>query len=68
MPAPTVLERVARARDARDEAEEEWRSSLAAAHEFHSWAEIATVAGITPSAVRYLVNEHTKPKEEAASG
>jgi hypothetical protein len=63
MAAPSVLERVARARDKRAAAETAFRAALAEAHEFHSWAQIAAVAGVTPSAVRYLVNEHAKKGE-----
>lgn len=64
-----TLEAVARARDARLTSEEAFRAKLAKAHaRGHSWAEIGEVAGLSPSGVRYLVeelNERRKVKRAA---
>lgn len=54
MTAGTLLEAVARARDLRNEAEQAFRDAIATAHRAHTWNEIAKVAGLSYSAVRYL--------------
>lgn len=61
-----ILETVARARDNRRHAETRFRETLAEAHRYHSWREIAEVAGLSPAAVRYLVGrlpENTRSEE-----
>lgn len=57
-----LLEKVARARDARLEAErqhekadERFRTALVQARAQHSWAELAEVAQMSRSGVKYLV-------------
>jgi hypothetical protein len=67
--ASRLLERVAVTRDTRQKIERDFRAALAAAHGAHSWAEIAEVAGLSPTGVRYLVNLHEKGEDsdEAAA-
>lgn len=61
-----LLERVAKARKARQGAELAFRQTLIAAREVHSWAEIASVAGLSKHGVRYLVNEENEKRRDAA--
>lgn len=63
----TLLEAVARARDQRHLAERDFRDALRRAHRSHSWGEIAAVAGLHRSHVRYLaldLNERRRQKRE----
>lgn len=61
-----LLERVAKARKARHEAEQTFRETLRAARARHSWAEIASVAGLSKHGVRYLVTGENEKRRERA--
>jgi hypothetical protein len=54
------LEEVARARDARVAAEEEFRKKLIAAKRSHSWAEVAEAAKMSRTGVKWLVEGGSK--------
>ena len=52
---PSLLEQVARARDNRRDADQTFRAVLVQARNSgHTWAELANIAGLTISGVRYL--------------
>ncbi len=51
-----LLERVARARKAKEKADAAFVAALTEAKAVHSWAELGAVAGLSRAGVRYLVN------------
>lgn len=63
---PTLLEEVARTRDLRDESDRAFRDALTAAKEFHSWGELAKVAGMSRGGVIHLVTSARREEAEAA--
>ena len=56
----TLLETVARTTKARRESEAAFRQALANARPAHTWAELATITGLTKNGVKYLVQQHQK--------
>ena len=62
-----LLEAVAKARDQRAASEEAFRAALRRAKRTHSWAELAGVAHLSLSGVRWLVHEKT-PRERKNDG
>jgi hypothetical protein len=65
-----LLERVRKARRARDKAESSFLEALKAAKPVHSLAEIADAAGMSRQGVRYLTsdeNERRRARKEAGA-
>lgn len=62
MSAGTLLEAVARARDAKHHADQAFRAALRQARRSHSWAEIAAVARMSRGGIQWLVNHDRKEK------
>ncbi len=58
---PSLLEQVARARDKRRTADIEFRAAIIAAHARHSWPQIAQVAGLTLSGLKWHTNDKRNP-------
>ncbi len=58
---PSLLEQVARARDKRRTADTEFRQAIIAAHQKHSWPQIASVAGLTLSGLKWHTNDKRNP-------
>jgi hypothetical protein len=55
-----LLERIRKARRAKDKADETFVSTLRAAKPVHSWTELAEAAGMSKHGVRYIVNDEGK--------
>ena len=60
----TLLEKVAKTRDELARAQAAFRAALVAAKEVHSWPEIAAVAGLKRSGVRWHVKQARKEKKD----
>lgn len=64
---PTIEEKISLARERRDAAEEEFRESLRVGRSVGgmSWSQLATVAGMTLTGVRYLVLDLNEQRKAA---
>lgn len=63
-----LLERVRKARRARDKAEQSFLEALKAARPVHSLAEIADAAGLSRQGVRYFTNDENERRRKAREG
>jgi hypothetical protein len=60
---PTITEKIALTREARDKAEAEFRKALRAGRKSGmSWSQLATVAGMSNYGVRYLADDYNKKR------
>jgi predicted transcriptional regulator len=59
-----LLERIRKARRARDKAETAFIETLKAAKPVHTFGEIADAAGLTRQGVRYFVNDENEKRRE----
>lgn len=63
---PTVIEKVALAREERDKAERAFRKALRTARSHGmSWPQIATVSGMSIRGVRYLAMDENEQRRQA---
>lgn len=66
---PTITEKIALAREARDKAETEFRKTLRAGRKSGmSWSRLATVSGMSITGVRYLTENHNDKRKAARKG
>jgi hypothetical protein len=66
---PTITEKIALTREQREQADSEFRDALRNARASGlSWAEIATVAGMSLHGVRYLANNENEQRKAARKG
>ena len=65
---PSLLERVADTAALRKAVDADLRTALREAREFHTWAELATVAGLSPSGVRKLIDPREQERCRTTKG
>ena len=59
-----LLQRIRKARRARDKAQDAFVSALREGKNVHSWAELADAAGLSRHGVRYVVNDERELRKE----
>ena len=63
-----LLQRIRKARHARDKAQDVFVSALREGKNVHSWAELAEASGLSKHGVRYLVNDERETRKQEREG